>query len=390
MKLEPASPESVGMSARQLRHVEALAQRWVDDGDAGGIVMLVARRSKIVLQGSFGRRAPDVDEPPALDTLFPWGSASTLITITAAMALVDDGVLGLNRPVSYYLPEFRGPGKEKVMVHHLLTHTSGFRDEEVGFPGQVTAATRRAAGNPVDIPPHDDNQHPVIHEYLHATFDAPLNRPPGTEMSYGHYTMELVGEIVRRVTGKPLPEFAQQRLFEPLGMQDTTYTLPESEWHRLIRRPPDAPHAELMRSQEANTVPFACFSVYTSARDMAIFGQMFLNKGRYGDARVLSRAAVSEMTRNQVPGLSAQYRNEHIPEATWGIGWNVHGEKRALGEGSLQSPQAFYQGNAAGPIVWVDPAYELVGVYFSTALRLIEDEWPGDLFMNAVTAAVED
>ena len=62
--------------------------------------------------------------------------------------------------------------------------------------------------------------------------------------------------------------------------------------------------------------------------------------------------------------------------------------KRALGEGSLQSPQAFYQGNAAGPIVWVDPAYELVGVYFSTALRLIEDEWPGDLFMNAVTAAV--
>ena len=94
MRLEPASPESVGMSARQLAHVETLAQRWIDDGSAGGIVMLVARRGKIVLQGAFGRRAPDVDEPPALDTLFPWGSASTLITITSAMALVDDGVLG--------------------------------------------------------------------------------------------------------------------------------------------------------------------------------------------------------------------------------------------------------------------------------------------------------
>jgi CubicO group peptidase (beta-lactamase class C family) len=123
---------------------------------------------------------------------------------------------------------------------------------------------------------------------------------------------------------------------------------------------------------------------------MATFGQMFLNQGRYGDVRVLSRAAVSEMTRNQVAGLSAQYRDEHIPEATWGIGWNVHGDKRAFGEGSLQSPQAFYQGNAGGPIVWVDPTYELVGVYFSTALQLIEEEWPGDLFINAVTAAVED
>jgi len=72
------------------------------------------------------------------------------------------------------------------------------------------------------------------------------------------------------------------------------------------------------------------------------------------------------------------------------MGWNVHGDKRALGDGTLQSLDAYYQGNAAGPIVWVDPTYEIVGVYFSAALKLIADEWPGDLLMNAATAAVED
>jgi len=195
--------------------------------------------------------------------------------------------------------------------------------------------------------------------------------------------------VIRRVAGKPLPDYARERIFSPLGMNDTFYTVPESERHRIVERPADAPFAEMMDSWGRSDVPWASHSVFTSPRDMFVFGQMFLNHGSYGGVRVLSPAAVTEMTCDQVPGLSAKFGDEVFPEASWGLGWNIHGKKRALGDGSLQSPQAFYQGNSSGPIVWVDPVYEIVGVYFSAALALIEQEWPGDLFMNAVTASCE-
>jgi CubicO group peptidase (beta-lactamase class C family) len=127
--------------------------------------------------------------------------------------------------------------------------------------------------------------------------------------------------------------------------------------------------------------------------DMAIFGQMFLNRGSYGEVSILSPAAVAEMTRNQIPGVSAQYRGEFFPEASWGFGWGIHGKNRALIGGSLHSPQAFAQHGAGGVYFWVDPVYEIVGVYFSVVLEIIDDTRPNecyDLFTNAVTAAVVD
>jgi len=122
--------------------------------------------------------------------------------------------------------------------------------------------------------------------------------------------------------------------------------------------------------------------------DMAIFGQMFLNRGRYGEMRILSPAAVAEMTRNQIPGVSAQDAGEFFPEASWGFGWSIHGNKRALEYGSLYAPQAFDHIGAGGVFFWVDPVYEIVGVYFSVVLD--QSKSCRDLFMNAVTAAVVD
>ena len=386
MELRPGSAESVGMLPERVQHLSALGQRLVDEGVVSALVTLVARRGTIVLDEAFGQLDPSRDDPPRQDTLFPWGSASSLFTVSAAMVLVDDGLLGLNRPVSSYLPEFRGEGKEKILVHHLLAHSSGIRDLEIGMleliPRVMDSPTQQTASPTAD-------QHPKIKEYLELTYDVPLHRAPNTEMSQGHHTMELLGEIIRRVSGKTLPDFAREKIFQPLGMEDTCFTLAATERGRVIKRSSDKPNPDL-DFFDNNDVPWASFSTYTSPRDMLVFGQTFLDGGTYGDVRVLSRASVSEMTQDQVPGLSGQYRDEFIPEASWGLGWNVHGKKRALGDGSLQSPQAFYQGNSGGPLVWVDPFYEIVGVYFSNTLRRIEDEWPGDLFMNAVTAACED
>jgi CubicO group peptidase (beta-lactamase class C family) len=121
---------------------------------------------------------------------------------------------------------------------------------------------------------------------------------------------------------------------------------------------------------------------------------MFLNRGRYGDVRVLSPAAVVQMTRNQIPGISGRYDGEVFPEVSWGLGWSVLGEKKAERDGSLRSAQSFDHGGGGGVFLWVDPVYEIVGAYFSVVLRVLppfdNHDWNTDLFMNMVTAAVVD
>src|SRR5262245_3166940 len=125
MKLRYGDPDEAGMSAQRVRHIAHLARSWVEQGITPALVVLAARRGIIVLHEAHGHLTPD-DDSPSLprDAVFPLTSISKPIAATAAMLLVEDGLLGLNRPVREYLPEFVGEGKDAVMVHHLLTHTS--------------------------------------------------------------------------------------------------------------------------------------------------------------------------------------------------------------------------------------------------------------------------
>ena len=381
MTLRPGTPEEAGMSAQRVKHVVALAEGWVAQGITPALVALVARRGLIVLHEAFGRLTPESDSPPLQrDTIYPLASLTKPITATAAMMLVEDGLLGLNRPVVEYIPEFVGEGKGAVMVHHLLTHTSGLRNEEVNAHGEKKRGS-------VEIPPPEATQHPRVHERLFLGYDTPLWKPPGVEMSYCNYGYGLLGEMVRRISGKSLTEFARERIFKPLGMKDTDYIVPESVRPRIVRRPASAPGAEFTEDPKTPETPGAAGGVFSTAMDMAIFGQMFLNRGVYGDARILSPASVAEMTRDQIPGIGARYGDEVFPAASWGLGWDVHGDKkRVLSDGALHSPRAFRHGGTGGVYLWVDPVYDIVGIYFSVGLQTTAR----DLFINAVTAAVMD
>jgi CubicO group peptidase (beta-lactamase class C family) len=189
---------------------------------------------------------------------------------------------------------------------------------------------------------------------------------------------------VRRISGRSINDFARERIFEPLGMKDTCYMGPASIRRRIIRRPADAPWAEFFLGEWA--WPLGSTGVFSTAMDMAIFGQMFLNRGSYGDARVLSPASVAAMTRNQVPGIGARYGEEVFTEACWGFGWGIHGDKKVFG--TLQSPETLSHGGSGGVFMWVDPVCEMVGVYFSVTIQ--GGKWNVDLFMNAVTAAITE
>ena len=200
-----------------------------------------------------------------------------------------------------------------------------------------------------------------------AIYDAPLSVTPGTEMSYCNYGYRLLAEVVTRVAGQPVAQLVQERILGPLGMASTSFTgVPGERLGRMVRRSPDVPFA-VANYPEVASVALGPGSAYANARDMAVFLQTFLNGGVYGGARILSPATVREMTRDQVPGVSAEWSGEHFPEATWGYGWGIQGNKKGSRDGSLLSPATFSHGGGGMNYMWADPALDLVGVYLTVA-----------------------
>lgn len=383
MKLRKGKTKEAGMSPERLDHVRELTAGWVADGIIPSLVVLAARKGEIVLQEAFGVLGPETDSSPlTMDTLFPFASVAKVITSTAVMILVEDGLLGLNRPVSEYVPEFIGEGKDAVMVHQLLTHTSGLNEDLVREHIEGKNALE-------GLPSLSDGSEREVYSYRDLGYDAPLNLEPGKEMSYCNFGFVLLAEIIGRVSGMAMDEFAMERIFKPLGMKDTYIIPPASVEKRIVRRPLGTPFADAENGYRK--VADGAGSAYGTARDLAIFGQMFLNGGDYGKARILSPLSVREMTRNQIPGIGARFLDEFFTEAGWGLGWIIQENKKAVRFGSLHSSSTFFHSGADGVYLWVDPIYEIVGVYLSVELENRPDgghKWNADLFANAVTAAV--
>lgn len=172
---------------------------WVNWRAAGprresrrALVTLVARHGVVVHHEASGAHGPEPDAPPvARDSVFRLASLTKPITATAIMALVEDGLLGLNRPVAEYIPEFAGGGKDAVTPFHLLTHTSGMREEDA----EAFAAAQYAEGA---TPPDYYNDEISFREYLGQRYASPLWKTPGEEMSYLPFGYSMLGEVVER------------------------------------------------------------------------------------------------------------------------------------------------------------------------------------------------
>lgn len=375
--------EQAGVSALGVKRIRSAASQMVRNGITPAQVIFAARKGTVFVHQADGKYGPHQEAADlSVDALFPLCSITKLFTATAIMILVEQGKLGLNRPVVDYIAEFSGEGKSKVLVHHLLTHTSG-------MDAEAFRKHMHGKQDTVNHPPCPSNQDPYIHDCLFSGYDAPLQSDPGSIMSYLGFGYELLGEIIRRVSGQAYEEFVQEKLFQPLGMKNTHYRVPQEVRDRVVRRSLNAPCAEWIESDfQLNSVS-AGGGAYSTAIDLAVFGQLFLNGGIYNGVRILSPISVKEMTRNQIPGVASNYRGEVFPEAYWGYGWAINGTKRDGGD--LFSPVAYSHWGAAGPFLCVDPIYETVTVHLSVELdhqKPFKNMYV-DYFNNTVLAAID-
>ena len=394
MKLTEGRPEDVGLRPDRIELVRRRLASWVEEGYSPSIIALVARRGRIVLHEAFGVLGPGVDSPAfRSDSIFPVSSITKPITATSVMMLVEDGRLGLNRPLVEYIPEVRGRGTEEICVHHLLTHTSGYNADEIN---ELTAKRMEEGYEPDEVEPTQD---PIVQIHLDIGYEASLWKPPGEEMNYCNYNYLLLGEIVRRISGQPLETFSQERIFGPLGMRDSWYSVPEAVRSRIVRFPEDSAYTRFLAPLHANSrgleeIPWAPGGVFSTVRDLAVFGQTFLNRGRYGDARILGPRTVAAMTRNHIPGIAARRGNEIHKEASYGLGWSVQSNEKWTYDASPLLHVGAYQHSGIGASsLMVDPFDELVMVYFEVTMKLTEDLWfvhNTEKFQNVICSAIED
>lgn len=385
-------PAEVGMSAARLQRAAELMQRQHDEGRSPILAAAVARHGTLVFAHAVGQRTPG-GPPLRVDDVFPVASNGKPVTAATVLALVERGRIGLNEPVTVHLPELleADPANGEVMVHHLLTHTSGWDEEAVD-----TRMLERLAEGVGDPPPDRD-----LLEHILLSWDVPRGRPPGERMQYLNYNYTLLGEIIRRATGTTLDEAARRYVLDPVGMTSSAYIVTDELRKRLIERPHGIPFAPghddspiAFHNRQWQDCDDGGCGLHTTTFDTLRFHQMLLDGGRVGDTQVLCADAVRMMTTNQIPGIPGQLLELVFPEGSWGFGHGVVGSQAfPRFRGGTIRRGSNRHGGAGGAMSWMDPGLGLNVAYFEvwSAMR---DRAPtssaAHRFDDVVMAAVVD
>ena len=400
--LPVAKPEDAGFSSERLQRVHEAIMRRVDAGDISGAVTLVARRGHLIHFEAHGLMDIESKKPMTKDALFRLASSSKPITAAAILILMEEGKLKLTDPVSKYIPEFRnskvaveavrtaapmsdqGPGSgdkyytvpasRDIAIIDLLTHTSGLASGGITGPDVQKLLQART---PTE----------TLADFIPRLGTLALDFQPGTEWRYsGLAGFDTLGRIVEIVSGSPFDQFLRQRLFEPLGMDNTWFNVPEKEQARVVtiyNRTADGLRKPTAPLRIGSPVYFSGAGGLTStASDYLQFAQMLCNGGQLNGKRILSPWTVDLMTSNNVGDLF----EGQIGRPPKGVGFGLGGEVVVSAvDARMRKPNGSYGWDGAfGTYWWVNRKEQMAVVLFvQTPGRSLQYD-----FDNAVSQAV--
>jgi len=373
-RAEPKAPDAPTFSRAALERFGDDVRNEVATGKIPGAVLLIQQHGKPVYLESFGVRDPGSSQPMTPDTIFQIYSMSKAITSVAAMMLVDDGKLALDDPVSKYIHSFADakvgvdlsdeagqpplklvPLKRPITIRDLLRHTSGIT---YGFFGET--AVQKLYADPLLYAGDFDNA-----EFADRIATLPLADQPAVRWNYSHST-DVLGRVVEVASGQTLFQFEKQRLFDPLGMSETTYHLAdETKWPRLARPfPADRFRVAGIRDP---TLPRRWQSggagLVSTAGDYARFLQMLLNGGKLDGRRYLKAETVAQMTSDQIGPETGIIHDPFYfpgPSSGFGLGFAV----RTVPPPNTTWPLGEYRWDGAGgSFYFVDPTDDLLVVF---------------------------
>jgi CubicO group peptidase (beta-lactamase class C family) len=390
--LPRGSPESVGMSAQRLARLSQALKAEVDQGKLPGVVMMIARRGKVVYAESFGFQDKGSGKPMSLDTVFRIYSMTKPFTSVAAMTLVEEGRMQLTDPVSKFLPAMKGlqvsvpradsvfarvsyatqPADREILVHDLLRHTSGLAYGEITQNAPVKEAYTKAGVYQAGVRDYDSREMSPD-EQVERMAKAPLAHQPGTVWEYS-LAVDMLGRVVEAVSGKRLGDVMAERIFRPLKMTDSGFWLPKEKLGRLAQPLPNDPASgQPNRLFDVSAPPkndSGGAGAVSTASDYLRFCQMLLDGGQLDGARVLSRTTIELMTSDHLGTRIATPVNPGefligTPGYTFGLGFAVR--QGAGVAGVPGSPGEFMWAGYAGTYFWVDPKEKITAVYMTQA-----------------------
>jgi CubicO group peptidase (beta-lactamase class C family) len=341
------------------------------DGYLGGVTLIV-HEGKVVDAGAYGFEDLARTRPMRRDAIFRIYSMTKTVTSVAVMMLVEEGKVSLDTAVADLLPGFEHPqvmtggtagapvlrpASRRVTLHDLLTHTSGY---PAGLDGE-----REAVRLMERVDPHGATD---LADFAERMSRVPLAADPATRFGYDGASLELVARIVEVVSKKPFATFLQERIFTPLGMRDTGFSVPSDRRGRVvdITRTNDAGRLAIADGPSAahpgeslNRYTSGAGGLYSTADDYARFAQMLLDQGRHGDRVLLGRKTVESMMRNHLGMLDPPVTQFSEGEG-FGIGGYVVIDPARRGQ--LGSVGQYGWAGAASTTYTVDPHEHLVAI----------------------------
>lgn len=376
-ELNRAEPQALGFSQERLQRLDDAFRRYAENGDLPGGVILLARKDRVVYHKAFGYADPAVKNPMPADALFRIASQTKALVSTGIMLLQEEGRLHIGDPLSRFIPEFEKttvavanpeggyevvPAERQITLRDLLTHTSG-----IGYGYGVAADAWQAAG--IQGWYFADRKEPIL-ATVRRMAALPMEAQPGRQFVYG-YSTDILGAVIEVASGQPLDQFLRERLFEPLGMNDTYFYLPSGKERRLaavfnpddsgrLKRAPEGPGMDTQGQYVSG--PRTSFSggagVVSSAADYYRFLQMMENGGELNGKRLLSPRTVALMTTNHLAPEVGYSRGQGF-----GLGFSVVTDTGQ--RGTYGSEGEYGWGGAYHSTYWVDPQEELIVVYFT-------------------------